>query len=191
MKIPFIRNEKSNEDNMNAEQTIDATTVVTPEVEEETVELSQLEQARRTVRKYTLIGTGIGVIPFPMVDLAGILAAQLKLISDLSSIYGVTFYRHKVKNVVASLFGSFGLGLTVVPLLASSLKFIPGVGTASSMVALPIITGASTYALGQVFIMHFEAGGTLLDFNPDVMREHFEAEFAKGKEVAADAKAEA
>jgi len=194
MKIPFINSKQEtlepSEQTMSAEQTIDATTVVAEETVEETLELTQLEQAKRAVRKYTLIGTGIGVIPFPLVDLTAVLATQLKMISDLSAIYDVTFYRHKVKNVIGSLLGSFGAGFAIVPVLASSLKFIPGVGSTAGAVALPVTTGAATYALGQVFIMHFEAGGTLLDFNPDAMREHFKAEFAKGKEVASEAAAE-
>ncbi len=172
---------------MSAEQTIDATSAIIDETTQESVELTQLEQARRVVKKYTLLNTGIGVIPFPLVDLTGVLATQIKMISDLSSVYDLTFYRHKVKNIIWSLLGSFGAGFTVVPLLASSLKFIPGVGSIAGAVALPVTTGAATYALGQVFIMHFEAGGTLLNFNPEAMREHFQAEFAVGKEVASEA----
>jgi hypothetical protein len=40
---------------------------------------------------------------------------------------------------------------------------------------------ASTYAVGRVFIQHFESGGTFLDFDPDKVRAHFEAEFKKAQ----------
>ncbi|MEZ5671856.1 MAG: hypothetical protein R3E08_05540 [Thiotrichaceae bacterium] len=45
--------------------------------------------------------------------------------------------------------------------------------------------GAATYAIDKVFVQHFESGGTFLDFDPEAVREHFAAEFAKGKDVAA------
>ena len=32
---------------------------------------------------------------------------------------------------------------------------------------------ASTYAVGQIFIQHFESGGTLLTFDPERVRAHY------------------
>lgn len=156
-------------------------------LESEVEEITQLEYAHRVVRKYTLIGGGVGVIPLPLVDLAGVLALQLKMISELSEVYQVKFMEHKVKNIIASLVGSFGAGLTVVPVLASAVKLIPGLGSAASAVAMPVITGGATYALGQVFVMHFEAGGTILDFDADAMHEYFAEHYKKGKTVASEA----
>ena len=40
------------------------------------------------------------------------------------------------------------------------------------------MAGASTWAMGKVFTQHFATGGTLLDFDPDTMREHFKTEMA-------------
>ena len=49
------------------------------------------------------------------------------------------------------------------------------------------MTGAFTLAIGRVFVMHFEAGGTLLDFDPDnwdrVMAVHLRAPFLLSQEV--------
>ena len=35
------------------------------------------------------------------------------------------------------------------------------------------IAAASTYAVGLVFLQHFESGGTFLSFQPGQVREHF------------------
>ena len=43
----------------------------------------------------------------------------------------------------------------------------------------------STWALGKVFIQHFESGGTFLDFDPEEVKEYFKAQFEEGREVAA------
>jgi predicted transcriptional regulator len=46
------------------------------------------------------------------------------------------------------------------------------------------LSGASTYALGEVFKKHFETGGTFLDFDPERLRKYYNEKFEKGKEVA-------
>jgi lipoate-protein ligase A len=48
------------------------------------------------------------------------------------------------------------------------------------------IGGAATYAIGRVFIQHFESGGTFLDFNPEKVREYFKEQFERGKGVASE-----
>jgi ELWxxDGT repeat protein len=55
------------------------------------------------------------------------------------------------------------------------------VGTYVGFVALPSTYAAVTYAIGRVFVTHFEAGGTFLDFDPNKTREYFKAEFEKAK----------
>jgi uncharacterized protein (DUF697 family) len=66
------------------------------------------------------------------------------------------------------------------------LKAIPGVGGLIGMVASPALAGASTYALGKVFIQHFESGGTLLDFDPAKMKAYYASQYEEGKQVVAD-----
>jgi hypothetical protein len=50
---------------------------------------------------------------------------------------------------------------------------------------MPGFAAAVTWAMGRVFIQHFETGGTLLDFNAEKMRDYFKSEFeaasSKGK----------
>ena len=53
----------------------------------------------------------------------------------------------------------------------------------------PIVMGASTYAVGKVFVQHFEMGGTLLDFDPTKTKEFFAREYKEGQKVAADLRA--
>ena len=47
-------------------------------------------------------------------------------------------------------------------------------------------SGASTYALGQVFKKHFAVGGTFLDFDTDRFQRYYDEQFEKGKTVAED-----
>jgi predicted exporter len=75
--------------------------------------------------------------------------------------------------------------------IAGIATLIPGIGQAvgvTHMIGVSTIGGATTYAIGEVFIQHFEAGGTFLTFDPEKVRKHFEAEFEKGTQVVAELK---
>jgi len=54
---------------------------------------------------------------------------------------------------------------------ASTLKFVPVIGTLAAVFVMPVLSAGATYAIGKAFIQHFESGGTLLDFNPPDYRE--------------------
>lgn len=143
----------------------------------------RLTKADAILRRNVLWAVGAGVLPLPLFDVIAVTAIQIKLIKQLSDLYGVTFREDLAKKLVASLLtGVVGVGLGV-GLAASLTKLIPVVGTALGVLTLPVIAGAATHATGKVFIMHFETGGTLLDFDVKAMRSHFKAEFDGAKDV--------
>jgi len=72
----------------------------------------------------------------------------------------------------------------VLDLFLFQIKFIPGVGSVLGGVTLAILSGGSTYALGEVFKKHFETGGTFLDFDPSRLKKYYDEQFEKGKEMA-------
>ena len=52
---------------------------------------------------------------------------------------------------------------------------------------MPIYSAGATYVIGQVFMKHFDSGGTLLDFNPPDYREFIKTQQAKFKRRSASA----
>ncbi len=145
------------------------------------------KKAERAVRNHVLWSMGAGFIPFPVADFLAVAAVQLDMIRTLSSIYDVDFKETEGKALITSLTGS---GLS--RLGASALvKMIPGIGSALGGVSMSALSGASTYALGQVFKTHFDSGGTFLDFDTDRFRKFYDEQFEKGKKVAEDLKEEA
>jgi uncharacterized protein (DUF697 family) len=64
------------------------------------------------------------------------------------------------------------------------LKMVPLVGPVLGGFSMSLFSGAATYAIGKVFIQHFEAGGTFLDFNPVTVKEYFQNLYAEGQTVA-------
>jgi len=131
------------------------------------------EESNRIVQSYMGWSTGAGLIPLPLVDLAAITAVQLRMLYSLSHHYKVPFSRDAAKSIVGALVGGGGAYLLAAP-TGSLLKLIPVVGQLAGMLAEPAVAAAATYALGKVFIQHFESGGTFLDFNPDEVRRFYE-----------------
>jgi uncharacterized protein (DUF697 family) len=141
-------------------------------------------EADRLIRQYIGWSCAGGLVPVPLLDIAAITAAQIQLVRELSALYGVPFQDHLGRNVVASLVGGVGSAAAGRGIFCSVLKAVPVIGTIGGLISVPIVAGSATYALGQVFVEHFEQGGTLLDFDPKPMRAFFETKCKEGQKVA-------
>ncbi|HEY7991700.1 MAG TPA: DUF697 domain-containing protein [Stellaceae bacterium] len=137
--------------------------------------------AMHIVREYMGWSTGAGLIPLPLLDLAAISLVELKMVHSLARLYGVPFQRGAAKSIIGALIGGGGTFVLAAP-VASMIKTIPIVGTAAGILTEPAIAAAASYALGKVFIQHFESGGTLLDFNVRTQRHQYEQHFAAAQE---------
>jgi uncharacterized protein (DUF697 family) len=107
------------------------------------------------------------------------------MLAELSRLYGIPFQRVRAKALVGSLTGFVLQPTLSTGLVGLLLKTIPGVGTLLGAPSLALFAGAYAWALGRVFIQHFESGGTFLDFDPERVKEHFRTQLAEGQLVAA------
>jgi uncharacterized protein (DUF697 family) len=139
--------------------------------------------AEKTIKKYMYWSVGAGLIPVPLVDLAAVTGIQLKMIADLAKQYNTKFSKQSTKAILSSLVGG-GVTAEGGPIAASLVKGIPLIGQTAGALTMPAVAGASTYAIGKVFVAHFESGGTLLDFDPDKMRAYYADELHKSKKAA-------
>jgi uncharacterized protein (DUF697 family) len=153
--------------------------------------LTEKEQAaQKTVKNYMWWSMGAGLIPVPFVDLVAVSGVQLKMLAELAKTYGVEFQENRGKAVVASLIGYVVPNALSFGSVGSLLKAIPLVGALVGAPSMALFCGASTYALGKVFIQHFESGGTFLSFDPAKVKDHFQHEFEEGSKLAANLQAE-
>lgn len=143
-------------------------------------------RALRIVKSNVGWSTGAGFVPFPFLDLAAITAVQVRMVKALADLYGVPFQKGAVKSIIGVVVGSGGVYLISGP-MASAMKAIPVVGTFLSTFVEPAAAASSTYALGRVFVQHFESGGTLLNLDPDAIRQHYYEEYRKAHETPAAA----
>jgi len=156
------------------------------EVAEQAIELRS-SQAGNLIRKHVIIVMGASLVPIPLFDLLALSGVQLKMLHGLAKLYEVPFSKNLGKSSIVSLLGGV-MPTSTAMTLASLAKAVPGLGTATGIISVSLLGGATTYAIGSVFVQHFESGGTLLDFDPKKMRAYFSSKLEEGKAVAADLK---
>lgn len=132
------------------------------------------------IRKRVYAAIGVGFVPVPLVDIAGLTAIQLELIHALANAYGVEFQKERVKSIISSLCGGV-LSVATVPFFASIFKSIPVIGTTAGGATISIVGGASTYAIGKVFDRHFREGGNLMNLDVQETKTYFKTKLEEGK----------
>jgi uncharacterized protein (DUF697 family) len=140
------------------------------------------QSADMVIRNHVMWSMGAGFIPVPIADLFAVTAVQLDMVRQMCKLYDINFKETEGKAIITTLTGSSlaRLGSRAI------VKLIPGVGSIIGGLSLAILSGASTFALGEVFKKHFETGGTFLDFDPGRLKKYYQEKFEKGKKVARD-----
>jgi len=139
------------------------------------------EKADKVINNHVLVSMGAGAIPVPIVDVAAVTAIQLDMIRELSYIYDADFSDSIGRNLITAVAGS-----TIAKLGASLVKTIPVVGSILGGVGMVALSGASTYAMGQVVVSHLKSGGIFSNFDFDWAKKMYKDEFEKGKKYASD-----
>lgn len=118
-------------------------------------------QADGIVERYATYAAFGGMLPLALLDLIGIVTANLGMVKVLAEHYGVPFHETRTRALLLAVVGGMlpaGLGAAAANLAARSL---PGAGvlvgtTVSSAAALAV-----TKAIGHAYVRHFETGEPL------------------------------
>ncbi len=143
---------------------------------------TKASEAHEIILKYVAWASGGALIPLPLFDVVAITAFEVTMLKRLCQLYGLEFRQQWGKSLIGALIGTLQTGL----LAGSVLKLIPGIGLAGGMISTAAIAGAMTYAVGKVFVMHFETGGTLFDFDPARMQAYFADQYQEGRTLTAE-----
>lgn len=136
-------------------------------------------KATEIVKTHVGYSLGAALVPFPGADLLAVSAVQLNMLRQLAKLYQVGFMDTLGKNIISAVVGS-----SAARLGASLVKAIPGVGTIIGELSMPVLSGASTWALGKVVAAHFQKGGTLEDMDLTNAKKRYETAVEEGKKVA-------
>lgn len=145
------------------------------------------KEANGIVDKYVRWAVGFSIVPIPLFDMASVFVIQLRMLKKLADHYKVNFSEELVKALITSLVGALNSGVIGGTLMTSMFKLLPGLGFLAGITSMCLVSGATTYAVGKVFIQHFESGGTFLNFDPEKVKEYFKKQFEDGKNIAKEA----
>ncbi|MDM8548888.1 DUF697 domain-containing protein [Desulfobacterales bacterium HSG2] len=144
------------------------------------------EATDKIVRHHVYASMGVSLLPFPLLDFAALTGIQLNMLRKIAKLYGVPFFKGKVRNTLLSLFGGAFPTIHAAPLAASMTKLVPAVGQTAGVTAMPILAGATTYAIGRLVVHHLAWGGTLETLDPEKVKSDYAEMFEEGKAVAAN-----
>ncbi len=144
--------------------------------------LEHTKEAERIVRDHVFWSITLGFIPLPWLDILTITGVQLNMLSRLCLYYKQPFSREIGSIHLAAVFGGVNTGFLGRMTIYTMGGFFPLL----KFISLPAIAGTLTYAVGKVFIHHFELGGTFLNFDAEKMREHFLREQENAQQFVQD-----
>ncbi len=128
------------------------------------------ERARALVRENAVMCAAVSFVPNPIANSLAITGVQLKMLADLSKLYGVPFSQDIVRSLLTATAGGLlnfiiarnpvtrgvrDFLMATVPLIALPMRFLAG----------PAFIAGYTLVLGNSFIRHYECGGSYLNFN--------------------------
>ncbi len=142
-------------------------------------------KAKEIVRNHIGFAMGAALVPFPGADLLAVSAVQLNMLRQIAKLYQVSFMDALGRNFISAVVGG-----SAARLGASLVKAIPGVGTIIGELSMPVLSGASTYALGNVVAKHFHEGGTLDNFDLQYAKKGYAEAMEEGKKVVENLKPE-
>ncbi len=125
------------------------------------------------------------MLPLPLLEIALLTALQLRMIARLCKFYRIPFSHHRAKALIASLLGGT-LSATAPRWGWSLLKLIPLPGFIAGAIGSTTLAGAATYAVGRVFIRHFEQGRSLSTLRVEDISQDVPGFLHEGREVASD-----
>ena len=147
------------------------------------VKQGRSKRADRIIHSHTLWSMGAGMIPIPMFDILAVSAIQVDMLKQLAEAYETDFTENMGKTFVTALTGG-----TFARIGASFVKAAPGVGTLVGGASMSVLSGASTYAVGQVAKRHYETDGTLVGIDLNSARKRYDEALDRGKRVVGDLK---
>lgn len=128
------------------------------------------ELGQKTVIKWSRISLATILLPNSILEYAAISGVQLKMLHDLSRIYGIPFKADAVKVIIGSILGG-SVAYFLSDIYANWVKVIPVVGKPIAFLTEPAMAYVTTYAVGYVFLEHFENNGSFQDIELEKMKK--------------------
>jgi uncharacterized protein (DUF697 family) len=131
-------------------------------------------RAGEIVERHTAYAAVGGLLPLPLLDTLSVMATVALMIQAVAELYGQPVRRERARVLAASLAGGIGQAGAGSATASALAKWVPG-ANAVGMVVSSVAAAALTRSIGRAFILHFETGGTALQFDAEALRAYFAA----------------
>ncbi len=145
------------------------------------VRTERLARAERIVQSHMKWAMGLGLIPIPLLDMMALIGTQVAMLTELGANYEIPLEEIRQKSLLTAAVSGFVTQSLAARSFCYLLWWVPALGVLLGPLTFSGLAGACTYAVGHVFIRHFENGGTLVDFQPQEAQEHFDEQLEQGK----------
>ena len=125
---------------------------------------------KKTVAKWSKISLATILLPNSLLEYAAISGIQLKMLHELSRAYGIPFKADGVKVIIGSILGG-SVAYFLSDLYSNWVKVIPVVGKPIAFLSEPAMAYITTYAVGFVFLEHFENNGSFQDIELEQIKK--------------------
>lgn len=142
---------------------------------------AKARQGQKQIAASVAAAAAATAVPIPFSAAALLVPIQLAMMSRIAQLYGVPFDRAAVMAIASTTLATSAGRNTAAGLL----KMIPGAGSVAGGVINASVASGFTLAMGQAWlsVVQKASGGEVPSingvFDPQVLREVFEAEFAK------------
>ncbi len=134
-----------------------------------------LSRAESIINRHIVWAMASGALPIHLIDAAGVMLIQNDMVKQLCKIYDLDYNENVGKSIVSSLIAASS---------AKGLSFVFRPLKAGERILMAILSGAFTYAMGQMFISNFEKGVSLINIDINKGEQLFDEYFEKGKDYA-------
>lgn len=128
----------------------------------------QITKSNKVIKHHVVMSMAAGMIPFAGVDMLAVGKLQIDMLKRLCNLFGESFEDMSSQAYICTISGT-----ATARVGATFIKTIPIIGTAIGGVSMSVMAGASTYALGQMFVRYLDDEELFDNINSDKAKSLF------------------
>jgi uncharacterized protein (DUF697 family) len=110
------------------------------------------EQSHKIVAGAATLAAGIGAVPIPFSDAAGLIPIQIGMLVGISATFGLPLEKNKIATLFSSVVGIGSATIIGRTIVGNLLKFVPGGGSIVGGMISGGVAAAVTTTLGEAYI---------------------------------------
>ena len=142
------------------------------------VTTNRLDRGQQIINKWSKVSLLTIALPNTVLEYIVISGIQLKMLRDMSQLYGIPFKADALKVILGIILGG-SVAYFLSDFYSGLVKSVPFVGKPIAFLTEPAIAYVTTYAVGFVFLEHFESHGSFDNIDLGKMKASIKKKIAE------------